>query len=47
MRLSIYTEEDNWNLTGNTPVFFIRDPLKFFDFIHTLKVQPANKLQRC
>lgn len=34
--VKFYTEEGNWDLTGNnTPVFFIRDPLKFPDFIHT------------
>ena len=28
--LKFYTEEGNWDMTGNnTPVFFIRDPLKF------------------
>ena len=33
-----YTEEGNWDMTGNnTPVFFIRDPIKFPDFIHTQK----------
>jgi len=33
-----YTEEGNYDLVGNnTPVFFIRDPLKFSDFIHTQK----------
>ena len=36
--LKFYTEEGNWDLVGNnTPVFFIRDPLKFPDFIHTQK----------
>jgi Catalase len=35
--LRFYTEEGNWDLVGNnTPVFFVRDPLKFLDFIHTL-----------
>ena len=34
--LKFYTEEGNWDLVGNnTPVFFVRDPLKFPDFIHT------------
>ena len=34
--LKFYTEEGNYDLVGNnTPVFFIRDPLKFPDFIHT------------
>ncbi len=36
--LKFYTEQGNWDLVGNnTPVFFIRDPLKFPDFIHTQK----------
>ncbi len=36
--LRFYTEEGNWDLVGNnTPVFFVRDPLKFPDFIHTQK----------
>ncbi|PZP55340.1 MAG: catalase, partial [Micavibrio aeruginosavorus] len=31
--LKFYTEEGNWDLVGNnTPVFFVRDPLKFPDF---------------
>ncbi|HAM36560.1 MAG TPA: catalase [Elusimicrobia bacterium] len=38
-----YTEEGNYDLVGNnTPVFFIRDPLKFPDFIHTQKRDPAT-----
>jgi len=41
--LKFYTEEGNYDLVGNnTPVFFIRDPLKFPDFIHTQKRNPAN-----
>ncbi len=41
-----YTEEGNWDLVGNnTPVFFIRDPLKFGDFIHTQKREPGNNLK--
>ncbi|HWL16784.1 MAG TPA: catalase, partial [Opitutus sp.] len=36
--LRFYTEEGNWDIVGNnTPVFFLRDPLKFPDFIHTQK----------
>src|SRR6185437_10642921 len=39
--LKFYTEEGNWDMTGNnTPVFFIRDPKKFGDFIHTQKRDP-------
>ncbi len=41
-----YTEEGNWDLVGNnTPVFFIRDPLKFPDFIHTQKRLPDSNLK--
>lgn len=40
-----YTSEGNWDLVGNnTPVFFIRDPLKFSDFIHTQKKSPKSNL---
>lgn len=41
-----YTEEGNWDMTGNnTPVFFIRDPQKFPDFIHTQKRNPRTNLK--
>ncbi|MFP5407534.1 MAG: catalase, partial [Gammaproteobacteria bacterium] len=41
-----YTEEGNWDLVGNnTPVFFIRDPLKFPDFIRTQKRHPSTNLR--
>ena len=41
--LKFYTEDGNYDLIGNnTPVFFIRDPLKFPDFIHTQKRNPAT-----
>jgi catalase len=44
--LKFYTEEGNWDLVGNnTPVFFIRDPLKFGDFIHTQKREPQSNLK--
>lgn len=34
--IKFYTEEGNWDMVGNnTPVFFIRDPQQFPDFIHT------------
>lgn len=40
-----YTEEGNWDMVGNnTPVFFIREPSKFPDFIHTQKKDPRNNL---
>ncbi len=39
--LKFYTEEGNWDLVGNnTPVFFVKDPKKFSDFIHTQKRDP-------
>jgi catalase len=41
-----YTEEGNWDLVGNnTPVFFVRDPLKFQDFIHSQKRHPATGMR--
>jgi len=44
--VKFYTEEGNYDMVGNnTPVFFIRDPLKFPDFIHTQKRHPATNLK--
>ena len=44
--LKFYTDEGNWDMVGNnTPVFFIRDPLKFPDFIHTQKRHPKTNLR--
>lgn len=44
--VKFYTEEGNWDIVGNnTPVFFIRDPLKFPDFIHTQKRDPWTNLK--
>jgi catalase len=44
--LKFYTEEGNWDMVGNnTPVFFVRDAIKFPDFIHTQKRLPANNLK--
>ncbi|MGE0719345.1 MAG: catalase [Alphaproteobacteria bacterium] len=44
--VKFYTEEGNWDLVGNnTPVFFVRDPLKFPDFIHTQKRHPRTNLR--
>lgn len=41
--LKFYTEDGNWDLVGNnTPVFFIKDPKKFSDFIHTQKRDPQT-----
>jgi catalase len=44
--LKFYTEEGNWDMVGNnTPVFFIRDAMKFPDFIHTQKRVPQTNLR--
>jgi catalase len=44
--IKFYTEEGNWDLVGNnTPVFFIRDPYKFSDFIHTQKRDPRTNMR--
>jgi len=44
--LKFYTDEGNWDMVGNnTPVFFIRDPYKFPDFIHTQKRHPRTNLR--
>jgi len=44
--LRFYTEEGNWDLTGNnTPMFFIKDPIKFPDFVHTQKRDPQTNLK--
>jgi catalase len=44
--VKFYTEDGNYDMVGNnTPVFFIRDPLKFPDFIHTQKRHPLTNLK--
>ncbi|MFE4039558.1 MULTISPECIES: catalase KatA [Priestia] len=44
--VKFYTEEGNYDLVGNnTPVFFIRDAIKFPDFIHTQKRDPRTHLK--
>ncbi len=44
--VKLYTEQGNWDLVGNnTPVFFVRDPYKFSDFIHTQKRDPKTNLR--
>lgn len=44
--LKFYTEDGNWDLVGNnTPVFFVKDPKKFSDFIHTQKRDPQTNLK--
>jgi len=37
------TEDGNWDMVGNdTPIFFLRDPYKFPDFIHSQKRDPQT-----
>jgi catalase len=44
--VKFYTEEGNYDLVGNnTPIFFIRDAIKFPDFIHTQKRHPQTHLK--
>ncbi|MGH7212424.1 MAG: catalase, partial [Acetobacteraceae bacterium] len=44
--MKFYTSEGNWDLVGNnTPVFFLRDPYKFPDFIHTQKRDPRTNMR--
>jgi catalase len=44
--LKFYTEEGNWDMMGNnTPVFFMRDPLKFPDLSHAIKRDPRTGLR--
>jgi catalase len=44
--VKFYTEEGNYDLVGNnTPIFFIRDPMKFPDFIHSQKRDPYTNVQ--
>jgi catalase len=44
--IRFYTEEGNWDLAGNnTPMFFIKDPIKFPDFVHTQKRDPQTHLK--
>src|SRR4030088_2669399 len=44
--LRFYSEEGNWDMVGNnTPIFFVRDALKFPDFIHTQKRHPRTNMR--
>jgi catalase len=41
--IKFYTEDGNYDLVGNnTPIFFVRDPSKFQDFIHSQKRMPVT-----
>jgi catalase len=44
--VKFYTEQGNWDIVGNnTPVFFLRDPLKFPDLNHAVKRDPRTNLR--
>lgn len=44
--IKLYTNEGNYDIVGNnTPVFFIRDAIKFPDLIHTQKRNPQTNLK--
>ena len=44
--MKFYTETGNWDLVGNnTPVFFLRDPLKFPDLNHAIKRDPKTNMR--
>ncbi|QTF72865.1 catalase [Arthrobacter woluwensis] len=44
--LKFYTEDGNYDIVGNnTPTFFVRDPMKFPDFIHSQKRLPDSGLR--
>ncbi len=44
--VKFYTEEGNWDVVGNnTPVFFMRDPLRFPDLNHAVKRDPRSNLR--
>jgi len=44
--VKFYTEEGNWDLVGNnTPVFFLKDPLKFPDLNHAVKRDPRTNMR--
>ncbi|WP_024795377.1 catalase [Tomitella biformata] len=44
--IKFYTEQGNFDMVGNnTPVFFMRDPMKFQDFIRSQKRRADNNLR--
>ena len=44
--IKFYTDQGNWDLVGNnTPVFFLRDPLKFPDLNHVVKRDPRTNMR--
>jgi catalase len=44
--IKFYTDDGNWDLVAsNMPVFFVRDPLKFPDFVHARRRHPRSNLR--
>jgi catalase len=44
--VKFYTEDGNWDLVGNNlKIFFVRDAIKFPDFIHAFKPDPVTNIQ--
>lgn len=44
--VKFYTEAGNWDFAGNNvPVFYIRDPMRLPDLIHSQKREPATNLE--
>ena len=44
--VKFYTDQGNWDMVGNnTPVFFLRDPLKFPDLNHVVKRDPRTHMR--
>jgi catalase len=44
--VKFYSDQGNWDIVGiNQPVFFIRDAIKFPDFVHALKPSPVTNIQ--
>jgi catalase len=43
--IKFYTQQGNYDMVGNnTPVFFLRDPIKFPDFVHSQKKNPQTNM---
>src|ERR1700736_4852579 len=44
--VKFYTDQGNWDIVGiNEPIFFIRDAIKFPDFVHANKPSPVTNVQ--
>src|SRR5262249_4856323 len=44
--IKFYTDQGNWDLVGvNTPVFYLRDPLRVPDLSHAIKRDPRTGMR--